>query len=67
MNMLFSKVLGENEKCLLFLLKKPKALFGPLNTLLVGLSNGTRTLGVPLLKRFLIKSHFLYDQRKEPG
>ena len=28
--MLFNKVLGENEKmCLLFLLKKPEALFGP--------------------------------------
>ena len=30
--MLFNKVLGENEKCV-FLLKKPKALFGPPNIL----------------------------------
>ena len=34
-NMLFNKVLGENEKCVFyFYLKKPKALFGSPNTML---------------------------------
>ena len=30
-NMLFNKVLGENEKCVFYFYLKPTALFGPSN------------------------------------
>ena len=35
MNTLFNKVLGENEKCLLFLLKNLKELLGQLNNAII--------------------------------